>query len=227
MQERGSEILIECEKPENAGAVYLNKRDRKELEQWYFSSFSQCKKLDLRDLGIERIGSGAFVHLEEVWYLNLNKNFLEKIRQGMMSGLRSLRILKLADNLISSIQPESFVAMDGLKEIILRNNMLSRLRPGTFKGARHLSLLDLSDNMLVSLNEDAMDPQLVHDITWGNEEQLRLNLYDNEIQCKGTKMCWIKRGSENNMGVELVNNDVTCDGVSGQNLLEYLDSAPC
>ena len=114
MQERGSEVLIECRKPENEGAIYLNNKDRKELEQWYFSSFTKCEKLNLRDLGIEKIGSGAFVHLEELWYLNMGKNHLKKIRQGMLSGLDSLTVLKLADNLISTIQPESFDGMDGL-----------------------------------------------------------------------------------------------------------------
>ncbi len=217
--------MIECEKPVNEGAIYLNNKDRKELEQWYFTSFTQCKKLNLRELGIEKIGPGAFVHLEEVWYLHLGKNHLQRIRQGMLSGLRSLRVLKLTDNMISAIQPDSFLGMDSLKELVLRNNMISKLKPGALNGLRHLEILDLSNNLLSMLSEDVLDPHLLHEITVGSEESLSLYLQDNPIQCR-RDMCWIKRGIENNFGVLLL-EIVPCDDISGQKLYQYLESVQC
>ena len=66
---RRSEVLVECRRPKNEGAVYLNNEDRKELKQWSFGSFTHCKKLKLRNLGIEKIGSGAFLYLEELGFM--------------------------------------------------------------------------------------------------------------------------------------------------------------
>ena len=76
LQKRGSGILVECYYPENEGAVYLNSEEIKELKEEYFTSFTRCKQLLYLDLGIEKIDSGAFVHLEQLEILDLRNNYL-------------------------------------------------------------------------------------------------------------------------------------------------------
>ena len=228
LQERGSQVQITCQAAKNNITISLSKEERKKLEQSYFSSFTQCKTVILENLGIEKIGLGAFIHLEKAKYLNLNKNYLREINQGMLSGLRSVEILLLADNFISVIHPESFVGMGNLEQIVLQDNMLSELQPGAFKGLQKLMFLNVGKNLLSMVNKNAMDPELIHSLDVGSHS-LYLDLEDNPLTCEGAgDQCWIKWGREKSkVYIFPQSSPVPCIDVSGQTFIEYLDAMQC
>ena len=110
------------------------------------------KSLDLHNLGIQKIETGAFTqHNSTLEELYLSQNLLEDIPWSAIKELQFLRKLLLEKNRISTLEKEHFLGMDNLSNLQLSGNRITHIdTDGLCISAMNLKHLKLDNNPLLS-----------------------------------------------------------------------------
>ncbi|XP_067643898.1 peroxidasin [Eurosta solidaginis] len=130
--------------------------------------------IDLRHNHVEKIGYGAFGHLNHATTLFLNYNRITDIHKDSFAGLTNLKILYLGNNAIQHISSALFRPLRNLKAIYLENNNIEIIHRGTFATLNHINYISLHNNKLVTIPQDEFSflPSLE-----------RLRLENNPLSC--------------------------------------------
>ena len=109
--------------------------------------------------GIDDIGSRYFIHLRNLFTIDLSHNQLKHLGAGAFLGLHNLRSLLLIGNsLLRTISPGAFQHLHKLPSLILSSMNIEKIEIGTFTGLQSLQKLDLSNNSITEIQQGVFEP---------------------------------------------------------------------
>ncbi|KAG8197251.1 hypothetical protein JTE90_007503 [Oedothorax gibbosus] len=130
--------------------------NRLDLAKTDFSSFWTLGELILQYNYLTILPPKRFIHLRNLYKLDLSHNRLTFISSAAFEGLTNVRLLVLENNpSISEIEPEAFNGLANLPTLNLTGINLSVLRKSTFNGMSSLRTLNLQNNNIAKVESGA------------------------------------------------------------------------
>ncbi len=139
--------LLTCWWPKDAGRVILSSKDKQILTQDKFESFSECRSLDLINLGIVDMENAVFSTMGNLQYLTIGDDDIH-LRPAMFEGL-DLKMISLYNMSINILPDRFFAQHDSLLELLLHKNPLNVINPESFFGLSSLTALKLAYSNVV------------------------------------------------------------------------------
>lgn len=138
-------------------------------------------KLTLRDCGLIRLPSSAFIKFTGLQELDISRNPLNNVFTGLLSPLEALEHIDMGYSNLQEVSRTTFSKMSTLKTLILSGNKLKNLESGLFQNLTRLKTLELNDCGLNRLN----DTVFYDNFTYPHLEELRLSGNPLKVPNKG------------------------------------------
>lgn len=159
-----------------------------------FSTFPNIFYYYVRDAGLNRIQSFAFVDAANVEAIRIIENPLTSIEAFAFTGATKLRDLILEKNAIHSIHEQAFIGTCNIDWIMLNHNAIQDLPPNVFRPLQNIQDLYLYNNTI----------QRIDGRTFASNSKLKIiNLKGNEIHAIERNFL---RGLQSLIGLNLEGN---------------------
>lgn len=128
-----------------------------EFQPDFFRYFTAMYKIDISDMGLEKMMSNTFQYSSDLETLIASNNQLREIPVRMFANLGGLLQLDFANNQIEHIDRRTFAGLGSLEFLNLSRNELTEIDGNLFRDTVNLTTLDLSHNHLTTLMEHTFD----------------------------------------------------------------------
>ena len=115
-------LLTIALKQSQVNSIVLN---RKQLEEWFPTTFNTTQTFDFDSLNITSIDIDTFVSLSHLTSIDLSLNSLVKIDEQTFVSQTNLVYLDMSYNLLTNLSSELFANMTILKQLFLMSNTCS------------------------------------------------------------------------------------------------------
>ncbi|GBM83582.1 G-protein coupled receptor GRL101 [Araneus ventricosus] len=130
--------------------------NRLDLQKTDFSKYWTLGELILQYNYLTTLPPKRFMHLKNLYKLDLSHNRLTFIASSAFAGLTNVRLLILENNpTITEIEPEAFNGLSNLPTLNLTGITLNVLKKTTFNGMSSLRTLNLQNNNIAKVESGA------------------------------------------------------------------------
>lgn len=140
------------------GIIGFDKCSLSQFDRGFFGRFSNVFRIDISDIGLEKLAPEQFENTTELEYLIASKNQLTEIPVQLFANLKEkMSYIDFSNNKIKQIHPLTFAGLKSLYLLDLSRNEITSLDENLFKDNNNLTTLDLSHNKLTALGKHLFD----------------------------------------------------------------------
>lgn len=137
--------------------IDFDKCSLSQFDRDFFGRFANVYRIDISDIGLEKLASKQFENTTELKYLIASRNQLTVIPAQLFANLKEMFYIDFSNNKIKRIHPLTFVGLKSLDLLDISRNEISSLDEYLFKDNSNLTTLDLSHNNLTALGKHLFD----------------------------------------------------------------------
>lgn len=139
------------------GIIDFDKCSLYQFDRDFFGRFDNAYRIDISDIGLEKLVPEQFQNSTELEYLIASKNQLTEIPAQLFANLKEIVYIDFSNNKIKQINPLTFANLRSLELLDLSRNEIISLDEYLFKDNSNLTTLDLSHNNLTKLEKHFFD----------------------------------------------------------------------